>query len=150
MYHQVVARQVRRIFADLNRGDPATMLAGLAPDFVYRFHGESPLSGVRRTLPSMRIWWDRIFEILPDAQFAPERVLVTGWPANTTVATLVRISGTLADGSAYSNSFGQFIRLRWGKLVEIETIEDTQRLAGALDIQAAHGIAAASAPPIED
>lgn len=150
MYHRLVARQVRHIFADLTKGDPTSMMAGLAPDFVYRFHGQSPLSGVRRTLPSMMIWWDRIFEILPDAQFAPELVLVTGWPANTRVATLVRISGTLADGSAYSNSFAQFIRLRWGKLVEIETIEDTQRLAGALAVQAAHGIAAAAAPPIED
>lgn len=126
------------------------MLAGLGPDFVYRFHGQSPLSGVRRTLPSMKLWWDRVFEILPDAQFVPERVLVTGWPVNTHVATLVRISGTLADGSAYSNSFAQFMRLRWGKLVEIETIEDTQRLSVALDIQATHGVAAAAAAPIED
>jgi ketosteroid isomerase-like protein len=150
MYHWRVARRVRRTFVDLSRGDAASMLNGLGRDFVYRFHGDSALSGERRTLTAMRLWWGRVFRVFPGIRFQPEQILVTGWPANTRIATLVRVSAPLADGSAYHNSFAQLMLLRWGKIVAVETIEDTQRLADALVVQAGQGISEAAAASIQD
>ncbi len=41
-------------------------------------------------------------------------------------------------------------RLRWGRIETVTTIEDTQRLAMALERLVAAGVAEATAPPIED
>ena len=44
----------------------------------------------------------------------------------------------------------QTIDIRWGRIVAITTLEDTQKLAGALECLAARGVEEAGAPPIED
>ena len=49
-----------------------------------------------------------------------------------------------------SDVFGQFIRMRWGRITEIHTIEDTQTLVRALDSLAASGNAEAHTKPITD
>ena len=40
------------------------------------------------------------------------------------------------------------VKMRWGKIVEIDPNEDSQAVAEALKMRAAHGIEEASAPPI--
>jgi hypothetical protein len=40
------------------------------------------------------------------------------------------------------------VKMRWGKIVEIDANEDSQAVAEALEMRAAHGLEEASAPPI--
>jgi hypothetical protein len=52
------------------------------------------------------------------------------------------------DGLPDENELAQTIHLRWGRIVRIHTLEDTQKLAGALDRLHAAGEAEAVAEPI--
>ncbi|WTW99748.1 nuclear transport factor 2 family protein [Streptomycetaceae bacterium NBC_01309] len=150
MYHRIVESKVRGVFAQINSGNYEPMLASLAPEFTYRFYGDHALGGTRTTVDAMRLWWERIFRLLPGARFEPRRVLVSGGPWSTRIATLSRISGPLPDGSRYENTVTQFMHMRWGRIHEIHTLEDTQVLARALDVVAASGNDEAHAPPITD
>ena len=51
-----------------------------------------------------------------------------GWPWNTLIATRLSIAAPRADGSTYQNEAMQFLRLRWGKVVEDHLNEDTYKL----------------------
>ena len=150
LYRWAVARQVRAMFGELNRGNWAAVNAGLAPEFSYRFHGATSISGLRSTRPTMEAWWRRLFRILPSPWFEVLDVVVAGPPWATRVATHARISGDLADGTPYENVFMQRAVARFGKLVAIETIEDTQKLDRAMAALAANGFEEATAPPLED
>ena len=155
MYHAIVKHKIRAIFARINAGDWQAMTSGLAPRFSYRFVGDTPLGGTRSTQASMALWWERLFRLLPDAQFAPQVIVSDGWPWRTTVMTDVRISGLVPgpDGTGqvpYQNEFTRMMTLKWGKITRVLTLEDTQRFARLLPHLAAAGIADADAPPIED
>lgn len=150
VYHRIVVRIFRGIFARINEGDFEPMVKGLAPRFTYIFYGDHALSGERHTHAAMRLWWQRVFKILPDAQFEPLDILVKGWPWSTRVASRVAVRGSLPDGSSYENVMHQFMRLRWGRVTEVYTVEDTEKLRRALDTVAAAGIDEANAPPIQD
>jgi ketosteroid isomerase-like protein len=77
-------------------------------------------------------------------------VLVAGWPWDTRVATAVTVDVAAVDGSRYQNVVHQFLRLRWGKITEVRTLEDTALLQKALDRLAAAGHSEAHAAPITD
>jgi hypothetical protein len=66
------------------------------------------------------------------------------------VATAVTVDVGLADGSRYQNVVHQFLRMRWGKITEVRTLEDTAVLERTLDRLAAAGIEEAHAAPITD
>jgi len=59
-----------------------------------------------------------VFRLFPGVRFEVRDVIVAGWPWNTRVAVRLGIDATLADGSPYRNEAVQWIRLRWGKLVD--------------------------------
>ena len=48
----------------------------------------------------------------------------------------------------YENELAQTIELRWGRIVRIHTLEDTQKLAAALERLEAAGMGEAVAEPI--
>lgn len=75
---------------------------------------------------------------------------MNGWPWRTRIAVRSHITGLLPDGSRYENTVFQFMTLRWGRVAEVETVEDLQVLERALAAVAASGVAEASAPPIAD
>lgn len=150
MYSRIVRRNVARVFDAISHGDPSAMLDSLAPQFVYRFHGEHALGGVRTTRAAMEQWWERIFRLLPGAAFRVDEVLVNGWPWRTRLALRLQVSGPLPDGGVYENVLFQFMTLRWGRVADIETLEDLQVLERALRIVAAAGRPEALAPPITD
>jgi hypothetical protein len=54
-------------------------------------------------------------------------------PETRSVTTHFRVAATLPDGRPYTNAAMQFLRLRFGRVVEDRIYEDTQRLAAALD-----------------
>lgn len=150
MYHWIVARRLRATFTAINAGDWEQMVIGLAPRFTYRFHGEHALSGERHTAEAMRRWWQRFERLLPATTFEVEDVLVAGWPWATRAATRITVHAGLPDGSRYRNVVRQFVRIRWGRITEVDTLEDTEVLQRALDSLAAAGTAEAHAPPITD
>jgi ketosteroid isomerase-like protein len=150
MYHRIVAGRVRGTFAAINAGDWESMVAGMAPSFSYRFYGEHALGGERHTAEAMRLWWQRIFRLMPGIGFQVDDVLVAGWPWATRIATRLSIDVGLADGSRYQNVVMQFIAMRWGKITEIRTLEDTALLGAALHRLADQGVTEAVARPITD
>ncbi|HEY0474209.1 MAG TPA: nuclear transport factor 2 family protein [Kribbella sp.] len=150
MYHRFVAGKVRQAFAQISAGNWEAMVSGMAPTFTYRFYGDHALSGERHTHEALRRWWQRCFRLLPETRFEVKDVLVAGWPWDTRVATAVTVDVGLADGSRYQNVVHQFLRMRWGKITEVRTLEDTAVLERTLDRLAAAGIEEAHAAPITD
>ncbi len=82
-------------------------------------------------------WLERVAAVFPDLRFTVADVAVAGWPWNTRVAVRLLITATLADGSAYRNEAAQWIRLRWGRMVDDWVLEDTAALNAALSVQSA-------------
>jgi ketosteroid isomerase-like protein len=150
MYHRFVAGKVRGAFAQISAGNWEAMVTTMAPEFTYRFYGEHALSGERHTAAALRRWWERSFRLMPNPHFEVRDVIVSGPPWATKVATLVSVSATLPGGTAYSNIFTQFMRMSWGRITDIKTLEDTVVLQRALDSVAASGFAEAHAAPITD
>ncbi|MEU3524793.1 nuclear transport factor 2 family protein [Streptomyces sp. NPDC038707] len=150
MYHRIVAAKLRKAFAQIDSGDWQSMVDTLAPKFTYVFYGEHALSGERHTREAMSLWWERVFRLIPDARFEPLEIIISGGPWLTKVATRVKIGGPLPDGTRYDNVMTQFLYLKWGRITEIHTLEDTVVLQRALDAIAASGNAEAHAAPITD
>ena len=75
-------------------------------------------------------------------------VWVKGLPHNTTVIVRWTNTDSLPDGSRYENHGVHIVKMRWGKIVEIDANEDSQAVVEALKMRAADGIEEAAAPPI--
>jgi ketosteroid isomerase-like protein len=150
MYHWIVERKLRTVFARLGQGDFRPMLDSLAPCFCYRFEGDSPIGGVRESLGSMQLWWERMYRLFPGLSFEVEDVVVRGGPWHTRIFTLLEFVKPLPDGTRYSNVVMQRMVMRWGRITEIHTLEDTQRCMRLLAWQAAQGKEEAMAAAISD
>ncbi len=75
-------------------------------------------------------------------------VWVKGLPHNITIIVRWTNTDSLPDGSTYHNHGVHVIKMRWGKIVEIDANEDSQAVAEALKIRAAYGMEEAAADPI--
>jgi ketosteroid isomerase-like protein len=150
MYHRTVAGKVRQAFADMNAGKPDSLADVMASRFTYRFYGDHALSGERHTLQALRLWSERAARLLPNTRFHVDEVIVAGWPWSTRIATRISVTAPLPDGSLYENVFMQFMRMRWARITDVHTLEDTVVLQRALDTIAAWGIPEAHAAPITD
>ena len=150
MYHRIVAAKVRGTFDEINKGNNEPMLASLAPRFSYHFYGDNALSGKRHTPAAMRLWWERVFRLMPGGHFAVDDIIVAGWPWNTRIATAATVRVPLPDGTVYENHVHQIVHMRWARITRIRTLEDTAVLQRALDVVAAAGNAEAHAAPITD
>lgn len=150
MYHYFVERKLRSVFAAINRGDARPMIGALAGKFSYRFEGDSPIGGVRTSRESMQLWWERMYRLFPGMSFVVRDVVVAGPPWNTRIHTHLEFVMPLADGRTYRNVVMQAMRMRWGRVTRIHTLEDTQRCMRLLAWQALQGKAEALAPPITD
>lgn len=149
MYHRVVAARIRTAWRHLEDRDAAFVLDQFAEDFAYHFVGDHALAGTRRTRAAMEAWFARLFRLFPDAHFTVNDVLVRGWPWATRAVALVTVEVSGTD-PPYRNDVVQTVDLRWGRITRVQTLEDTQKLAGALQALAAHGLAEAGAPAIVD
>jgi ketosteroid isomerase-like protein len=150
MYHAIVERKLRRVFARLGAGDFQPMLDSLATRFTYRFEGDSPIGGVRSRRESMRLWWERMYRLFPGLSFEVRDVVVAGTPWHTRIFTLLEFLKPLPDGTRYGNVVMQRMVMRWGRITEIHTLEDTQRCMRLLAWQAQHGKQEAAAEAISD
>jgi ketosteroid isomerase-like protein len=149
MYRAIVAQRVRTAWRHLNDRDIEFVLAMFARSFTHRFVGANAMGGVRNSLESQRLWFQRLFRLLPDIEFTVHDVLVAGWPWRTRAVVLVTTRGSSA-GIEFENEFAQTIDLRWGKITHINVIEDTEKMGEVLGRLAASGVDEAVAPPITD
>ena len=128
MYKALVRRTIRTGFRALSVGDYEQVVRQFHPQVVFSFAGPAPLGGERTGVAAVRAWFQRLFSYFPGIQFTVHHVIVQGWPWNTLVATRLAIAAPRADGSVYQNEAMQFLRLRWGKVVEDRLHEDTYKL----------------------
>jgi ketosteroid isomerase-like protein len=149
VYRRIVEAQVRKAWRRLAAGDYGYVLDQFAPALEYSFAGDHALGGTRHSRETMTGWFERLFELFPGIRFEVADVLVKGWPWRTRAVVLVGVRTNVA-GEPYRNEVAQTIELRWGRITRIRTLEDTQKLAGALQRLAETGVEEAELAPIED
>jgi ketosteroid isomerase-like protein len=96
----------------------------------------------------VRALFERIFRLFPGISIEPVAIAVNSWPWNTLVATRFTVRADLPDGSRYRNEGMQYLRLRFGKIVEDRLYEDTKALVDALAVLARLGNEEATAAPL--
>lgn len=150
MYHAIVKRKLSSAFRQINAGDYESILAQFGPQFEHVFPGNHPLAGERTTPASNAAWYGRLAAIFPDLHFDVRKIVVNGWPWDTTAAVEWRDAFTLRDGRREGNQGVHIFRLRWGKVTALHIYTDTQKLAHICAELGAQGVVEATAVPIED
>jgi ketosteroid isomerase-like protein len=150
MYHAIVRRRIRALFAAVNRGDAEPVLASFAEPFEHAFLGEHALGGVRHSLAATRRWYERLYRLLPDIQFDLRRIAVSGPPWNTTVVVDWDETNSGTDRVRTANRGVHVAQLRWGRVSRLVICPDTIGLKATLERLAAAGNREALAAPIVD
>lgn len=144
MYRLIVRHVVRRAFRRIRPETIDGVLGAFTDESLFTFYGNHALGG----RDAVRDFFDRTFRLFPDIRLEPMTVVASGPPWDTVAATRFELRATLPDGATYRNEGMQFLRLRWGRVVEDRLYEDTQRLVRALDHLAELGHEEAHAPPL--
>ena len=150
MYHAITRGKLRTVFRELGRGNYEVTFGSLAPVFEHVFAGDHAFGGTRRSVPSFRRWFERLYKVFPDLQFEVKTLVVKGWPWNTLAVVEWEDWANTRDGNGYRNQGVHVIRLRWGRVVSLHVYLDTQKLADACRRQAQQGLPDAVAAPIVD
>ena len=149
MYHAVVKRIARKNFTRVNAKDFHAILKDCVPDVHHRFGGYHALGGERHDREALSQWFARLGRLGKHLTLSVDDVWVRGLPHNTTI--IIRWSATdniPDDGAPYRNRGVHVVKMRWGKIMDIDAHEDSQAVSEGLARQAALGIAEATAPPI--
>lgn len=149
MYHTIVKRIAHKNFTRMNQKDFAAILDGCAPDVHHRFGGHHAMGGERHSREAFGRWLQRLGRVAKNLVLTVEDVWVKGLPHDTTV--IIRWSATddiPDDGVPYRNRGVHIVKMRWGKIVDIDAHEDSQAVADGLVRMAALGIAEAAKAPI--
>ena len=148
MYHAIVKRIAKRIFERVNERDFEALLKDCAPNVYHRFGGQHALGGERHDRETLRLWLARLGCLVPNLRLTVHDVWVKGWPHNTVIIVRWSATDTLPDGSPYHNHGVHIVRMRWGKIVEIDANEDSEAVANMLKKRAEAGVEEATAPQI--
>jgi ketosteroid isomerase-like protein len=138
MYHQIVQGIVKQGFRELSQGNFEHVVKQFAPDAVFSFLGDHTLGGEWHGQEETRAWFQKLHSFFPDLTLNPLEIVVVGLPWNTVVHTRFKVTTTLPGSVPYENEGIQFLRLRWGKIVEDRIYEDTAKLVKALEYIASH------------
>ncbi len=150
MYHAIVKRNLHRSFDALNRGQYDVVTRQFHKEATHWFSGEGhPLSGLRRGLPDILAWYDRLARLMPDLRFDIEQTAISGWPWDTVAMLSWRDALHDRAGKPFANRGVHVIRLRWGKVVDLQVYCDTSYLQGHFDALVAQGVDEARAAPIQ-
>jgi len=148
IYHALVKRIAKKNFERVNQRDFSSLLNDCVPNGHHRFGGTHALGGERHDREALGRWLKRLERLGPAMKLTVRDVWVKGLPHDTTIIVRWTNTDTLPNGAPYSNHGVHVVKMRWGKIVEIDANEDSQTVAEALKIQAAHGNEEASASPI--
>jgi ketosteroid isomerase-like protein len=148
MYHAILKRIAKRNFERVNQKDFDALLNDCVPTVYHRFGGQHALGGERHDREALRQWFGRLGRLGRNLTITVKDVWVKGLPHNTVI--IIRWSSTdkFPDGSPYQNHGVHIVRMRWGKIVEIDANEDSEAVANMLKKQAAAGVEEAMAPQI--
>jgi ketosteroid isomerase-like protein len=148
MYHAIVKRMAKRIFERVNQKDIEALLKDCAPNVYHRFGGQHALGGERHDRETLRRWLGRLGRLAANLELTVHDVWVKGWPHDTVIIIRWSATDTLPDGSPYRNHGVHIVRMRWGKIVEIDANEDSEAVANMLRKRAEAGAEEAMAPQI--
>lgn len=141
MYKTAARWMIRRSIARLNEGDARLAMAMFAPAATLSFPGDNSWANQHRPTQRGRdafathrgkaeieAFVRRYVEV--GIQMVVDDILVNGPPWNTRVAVRVHhwVPGA-EDADAYNNRAVLFVTTRWGKILEQEDYEDTERVA---------------------
>lgn len=127
MYSWIVGRALRVLQRQLEAGEVDKLAGAFAEDGHLVFPGDSSWSGDHRGRPAIRAWLERFVSL--DPKFEIHEAAVAGPPWNMRI--FFRFSDRIVapDGFEYRNTGQEFLRMRWGKVVEQRVALDTQRVA---------------------
>ena len=150
MYHLIVKSKVKDSFIALSLGDYKPAVALMSPQCHYKFVGSHALGGSRSNRNLIEQWFQRFLRVLPGFQFGTDKIIVQGWPWNTTITVKLSVAWKDKSGQTYANDALQMISLKWFKAVDILTIDNSQEFAKLLErVATEFGIREAIAEPIE-
>lgn len=116
------------VIARLRAGDPRPALLLDHPDVTMTFPGDSSWAGTIRGRAEHRRWLQRFCRA--GLQIHPDEVVLTGFPWRQTACLRGTDHALGPDGErVYENRIVLWCHLRWGRLVEYEVYEDTERTA---------------------
>jgi len=149
VYRFILRSKIRQAFGALSRGDAPTLLSSMSPTVHHTFPGDHALGGQRSDLRDVAAWFDRLFRLLPGLTFHVQALAVDGWPWNTTIGVEWTNTGTLLDGSAYTNTGAHILRVRWLRIVAFHAyLHDSAAFTDALGRLSVHGLEEAHAAPV--
>ena len=119
-------RLVNWVFARLRAGDIRPALALYSRDAHMMFPGRNSWSGEFRGKRELRAWLERF--AAARIQIFADAVVAVGPPWNTTLCIRGHDHVTSPQGeTVYENRYVMWVKLRWGRIHEEETYEDTER-----------------------
>jgi len=131
MLSMLAKKLISWVMASTRAGDIRPTLMLDSNDVRFTFPGDNSWSGVFEGKDEHRRWLERLVRV--GVKTEPDEVAVSGFPWNMTVCIRGRSWRDAPNGQrVYDNRFVIWGRLRWGRLVDYETYEDTQK-AKALD-----------------
>jgi len=148
MYHAIVSRIARRNFVRVNNKDFDAILEGCTPGIHHRFGGNHALGGERHDREALRQWFGRLGRVGKHLTLTVQDVWVKGLPNDTTIIIRWSATDTLPNGAPYQNRGVHIVKMKWGKVVDIDAHEDSQAVAENLGKLAALGVMEAKAPQI--
>lgn len=149
-YHYIIKGFVRKNFKCVQEHRYDEVLNGVSDkQLEHTFAGDNCLGGTRRDKESLKRWFERVGNVLPDLKFEITDIQVKGTPGETLVVARWNATCDLLNGDPYLNKGVHFITLKWGKAVKFDVYEDTQTVSHGLELQFQAGIKEAKAPKIE-
>ncbi len=150
MYHFFVRRFARRTFDRLTAGDWQPILDDLSPNVHHVYAGQNAVGGTRTSRDDVKRWFERVYRLFPSFHENVREVLVRGWPWDTVAAVqwVVTTHSSVLDETLEIHGV-HVVRLRWGKVTELQAYHDTEKFSTYLTRLAAAGVDEAAAPPIE-
>jgi ketosteroid isomerase-like protein len=117
---------VNFVFRRLRAGDPRLALVLYSDDVEMRFPGRNSWSGEFHGKEELRAWLARFVEA--GIQIFADEVVAAGPPWRTTLCIRGHDYVRLPQGEiVYENRYVLWARLRWGRIAEEETYEDTEK-----------------------
>ncbi len=126
MYRWIVTKVLGWLFAELRAGRTRWFLFLVADDVHFRFPGEHSWAADFHGKAEVREWLARFVEA--GLQLHPREVVVSGPPWRMTVCTWFVDHALGSDGEVVYRNEGVLVdRLRWGRIKEHISFEDTQK-----------------------
>jgi len=123
MYRRLLASGIRLGYRRVVAGKPRLVLALCAEHVQFTFPGDNSFAGTWHGKQPLEQWLRRFGTLKPT--FEIDDVLVAGPPWNTRVA----LTFTDAIGEDYRNRGMEYLRMRWGKVEQIDVHLNTETIS---------------------